>query len=63
MVQPFSEMMQRKLEGKDSEDTSSFDEAITKELHISENRLGASNCLTNVVVNKDFQTSLIITAA
>jgi hypothetical protein len=63
MVQPFDEKLQRKLEGKDAENTSTFDEAITKDLHISENRFGSANCLINILVNKDFKTSLIISAS
>ena len=59
-VQPFSEKMQRRLEGKEE---GNIDENLTKELHAAEHRLGPNTCLTYVVVNKDFRTSVMITSA
>jgi hypothetical protein len=40
-----------------------MDEVITKEMHAAEHRLGSANCLTGLVINRDFRTSVMITYA
>ena len=58
-VKPFSDKMNR-VEG---DEDSSLDENFSMELHAAENLFGPKSCVTYVVVNKDFRSSVIITSA
>lgn len=58
-VKPFSDKMHR----VDDDEDSNLDENFSKELHAAEHLFGPNSCVTYVVVNKDFRSSVIITSA